>query len=611
MKKRNLFVKRNTILKTIRSLVFSLFLFLPFLSETQAEIIHVPNGSSIQQGLDAASSGDTVIVAAGTYNEINLNFQGKSIHIKSQSGPAQTIIDGGGDGTVFLILSGETREAIIEGFTIKNGYSNTHAPNFAGGIYIKNASPTIIGNIIMENHADTGDGYGGGGIKVSTGSNPLIQGNTINNNSCYVKGGGIQIYEASAEIRDNKISSNVATGCWDDEKNEPCAAGGGIGATFTSSLLIKGNTIESNTATFSGGGMSVYAGNCEITGNEIINNDGGLFAGGIHVESHTNYGDFNFVITENVIQGNRSLDGGGIHSFMHETASYVEIRDNQIIGNEALSSECQSGGYCGRGGGLTLLSKSAGTDQHVIKKNIIQDNYSDSYGGALFVAMPIVFEENVVKDNHAVYNYPGTAFVDNPNCSILRNQFLGNFKESEDSANFNPGALYVKSCDNVDVVNNFFFDNKGYYAGAAYLRECLSRAKIINNTFSHNITTGSAYGTVRTDTSTDIINNIFLGDVSAIRIGGTPDVSIKYNNFYGQSEHLTVNPNHDTVESINQESFAQNNIGSEPLLNEQDSPDLLEVSPCVNNGTSVNAPDEDIYGNTRPYGTSPREEHGS
>ena len=77
---------------------------------------------TIQKAIDAAGSGETIIVYSGIYEE-KIKFNNKNITVRSAdpSDPdivAATVIDGGGNGTVVQFVSGD--ESTLEGFTIQN-----------------------------------------------------------------------------------------------------------------------------------------------------------------------------------------------------------------------------------------------------------------------------------------------------------------------------------------------------------------------------------------------------------------------------------------------------------------------------------------------------------
>lgn len=79
---------------------------------------------------------------------------------------------------VVLFTGGETRAAVLEGFTLTGGNAGLAFPQFGrgGGIFISLASPTIVGNIVPANVACSG-----GGLFATFGA-PLIVGNTFSGN---------------------------------------------------------------------------------------------------------------------------------------------------------------------------------------------------------------------------------------------------------------------------------------------------------------------------------------------------------------------------------------------------------------------------------------------
>jgi len=178
--------------RLISGVVLFFVLFAPSLA--LASTIRVPQDQpTIQDGINAANTGDTVLVAPGSYFE-NINFNGKAIAVVSASGPKVTIIDGGKVNSVVTFSSGETTASVLRGFTIQNGDATTGVGE-GGGIAVEGSSPTIIGNTITNNHACEGDGIG-----VGFGS-PIIQGNLIskNSDSCGgIGGAGIGIRGASS-----------------------------------------------------------------------------------------------------------------------------------------------------------------------------------------------------------------------------------------------------------------------------------------------------------------------------------------------------------------------------------------------------------------------------
>src|SRR5262245_38602396 len=79
---------------------------------------------TIQAAVDVAVTGDTVLVAPGTYvgaGNKDIEFHSERIILRSEAGPGATIIDCQGSGRGILIHAGEDSTARVEGFTVRNG----------------------------------------------------------------------------------------------------------------------------------------------------------------------------------------------------------------------------------------------------------------------------------------------------------------------------------------------------------------------------------------------------------------------------------------------------------------------------------------------------------
>lgn len=193
--------------------------------------------NSITEGIEAVTSGKSVVVSAGTYNEqliinIGITLQG--------AGKESTFIIGlGYTGNLITVTADDVT---ISGFTI-DGKSGTDV-----GIYSDLSSSIEILENLIQSHQDSGilyhrtsDDYPSGiyvynneicqnslnGIKVTGAGSGIIEGNIIRNNDCGINA----TTDTSIEVKMNNIYNNYDSG---------------IFCRNNSSLLIWSNEITSN-----------------------------------------------------------------------------------------------------------------------------------------------------------------------------------------------------------------------------------------------------------------------------------------------------------------------------------------------------------------------------
>jgi len=138
-------------------------------TEAATIVVDVSGGGdfqTIQEGIDAAASGDTVLVLKGAYTgpyNRELDFAGRSIMLMSRDGAEQTVINCQGAGRAILFDDGESDESLVRGFTLTNGVSH---PEDGAGVLVTNGSSPVIEDCVIES-CNSSISYGGGIAVVS------------------------------------------------------------------------------------------------------------------------------------------------------------------------------------------------------------------------------------------------------------------------------------------------------------------------------------------------------------------------------------------------------------------------------------------------------------
>jgi len=321
-----------------------------------AHVIYIPaDHPTIQAGIEAANTGDTVLVENGTYME-NINFKGKAVTLASlfiQNGNNShinnTIIDGSTslnpDFASTIYMEDVSGTSVISGLTITGGRGTMRSgPSRAGGgVLILNSACVLDHCVIEENNISNNFVYlGGGGIyfHAGDGKDLTIRNCTIWNNSLTsekkVVGAGIRIRAFNTEfcrilIEKNLIYENTATGSSTNE----CAGAGialDIGLPTNCDTKIRNNIIRDNVSI--GSANAIKGGAIQIRYYE---------PGGIFTDLNPSPEIYNNIITNNSAPGGRGgaigiLTNWNTHTESSHVVPQPVLINNTITGNISAES---------------------------------------------------------------------------------------------------------------------------------------------------------------------------------------------------------------------------------------------------------------------------------
>ncbi|MEE9131513.1 MAG: hypothetical protein V3T84_15970 [Phycisphaerales bacterium] len=306
--------------RTKELIVLAVSLAVASVKTARADTINVPGDyPTIQAGIDAAVNGDEVVVADGVYTgpgNRGIDFNGKLITVRSANGPDNCIIDCQGSEADphrgFYFDSGETADAVVDGFTITNGVVTPAAPGGpnGGGLFLLNSSPTVTNCVVSGNTALKEFGGRGGGMYIDLGS-PLISDCTFAANTAEYRGGGIFLRDGNMTV----------TRCTFIANSTPLVSQHGGGAIMSADSQV--NLVD-----------------CDLHDNE------GYHGGAVAFVQFFGEGA-SLTLVDCSITNNSAVVGGGVFD-QNATALLI---NSTLIAN-------QVSGLIGLGGGMVVLSDS-------------------------------------------------------------------------------------------------------------------------------------------------------------------------------------------------------------------------------------------------------------
>ncbi len=482
--------------------------------------------STIQEAVNGVVNGGVVLVSPGTYTE-SIVIQGKSVTIRSTSGPLQTTITNSPNINLVTFNGTATSGSVLEGFKLQGGYI---------GVLCQNSGPIIRRNILVGQQIPNwgaislgGNGYG------TVGTSPAV---IVNNTIVNCVNGGISTFSSQAPtMKNNIIAFNGHYGIHREGLLE------GVAQPFLSYNDIFGNPVSYQEIADSGVGT--------IAANPKLSPQKSLLAGSPCI----NAGDPDTVYNDP--DGSRN-DMGAVP---FDSAAQPPLADTLYVPQD--SSTIQGAVYGVKDGGVVLVSPGTYAEGVIIEwKSVtirstdgpLQTTITNSPSINLVTFRGMAASGSVLDGFKLEGGYIGV-LCENAGPSIQRNILVG-----QQIGNW--GAISL--------------------GGFGYATLGTSPAVIVNNTIVNCVNGGIS--TFSTEAPT-IKNNIiaFNGHYGIHREGGMPGVAqplLSYNDVYGNpvSYQEIANAGVGTIAANPKLSSEYTLLAGSPCINAGD-PDMVYNDP--------------------------------
>jgi parallel beta-helix repeat protein len=339
--------------------------------------------TTIQQAVDNATAGDTIIVRDGTYTE-NIEVTVDNVTIQSENGSENCIVQAADSNDHVFEL--EADYVNIRGFTVTNATITDKAGIFLNKVEYCNISDNTasdnyhgisLGASSTNNLTDNTASYNYYGISLISSSNNTISGNTANSNS-----GEFGIVLSSSS--NNNLTNNTASNNYY-----------GIFLGYSSNY----NTLTHNTASNNYAGIWLYSSSNNNLTNNTANSNYHYEAFGIALSSSSNNN-----LTNNTIANNAY----GIQ--LVSSSNYNTLTHNTIANNVY---------------GIQLVSSS---NYNMLTHNTIANN---AYG----IGLDSSSNYNTLTHNTIANNYYGIYLDSSSTNNLIYNNYFSNTNNAWDDGN--------------------------------------------------------------------------------------------------------------------------------------------------------------------------------